>query len=107
VDGVVDIAALDGSRKAIQPGSTRQPGNAHESSGSAGRLATARKQTRCRAAADRRLMQTAATPAAASTAALFKPASSKIPKKSRAGGSHRAMSSRFVMGSFPCAAPGR
>jgi hypothetical protein len=84
VDGV---DWLDGSCTANQPGSTRQPGKVHESTGSAGRLATARKQTRWRAAADRRLMQTTAIPATASTATLFKPASVKIRKKSRAGGS--------------------
>jgi hypothetical protein len=87
VDDADDMGPLDGSRRSIQAGSTRQPGNVHESTGSTGRLATARKQTRYRAAADRRLMQNNAAPAAASTATLFNPASSKIGKKSRAGGS--------------------
>jgi hypothetical protein len=90
VDGVEDAddrERMDGSRKSIQAGRTRQPGKVHASTGNTGRLATARKQTRYRAAADRRLMQTTAAPATASTATLFKPASSKIGKASRAGGS--------------------
>ena len=87
-EDVDDMERLDGSRKSIQAGSTRQPGNVQESTGNTGRLATARKQTIYRAAADRRLMQATAAPAAASTATLFKPASSKIGRRSRAGGSH-------------------
>ena len=87
VDDVDDMERLGDWRKSIQAGSTRQPVNVHERSGNTGRLATARKQTIYRAAADRRFMQTTAAPAAVSTATLFKPASSKIGRRSRAGGS--------------------
>jgi hypothetical protein len=88
VDENGGVDGLGGSRKAVHAGSTRQAGKAQESTGSAGRQATARKQTIYLAAADRRFMQASAAPAKASTATLFSPASSKIGRKSRAGRAH-------------------
>jgi hypothetical protein len=53
-------------------------GKAHESSGSATKLAIAPNQTMCRAAAEHRLMHSTATPAAANTRTLLSAESNRI-----------------------------